>query len=322
VNRYPWYKNRTTEWLRLIETKKVPHAVLISGSQGLGKIELAQQFAQMAMCEDLSASGSCLHCPSCQLIAVGNHTDLISISAEKEIIKVEQIRKLSRDVMLSGSRNQYRVVIIEDAEKMNNASANALLKTLEEPPQQVIIVLTSSELGRLLPTIKSRCVKISLAIPDDNLALSWLKENADVSEDELKFALILANGIPLIAKTIINNQSEKCVNEMLEDLTSILLMQKSPLEISKKWLTQDYLNCLGYVASFFLYLIKKEQENVNMKAMSQVLSTHYKKDREGFYLKILDFVRSLYLFTKRNKTALKEELLLDELLINWQQHFK
>ena len=92
----------------------------------------------------------------------GNHTDIKTITAEKEVIKVDQIRDLSKNVVLSSTRNKYRIIIIENAEKMNKASANALLKTLEEPPKDVIIILTTNEIGRLLPTIKSRCFKLPL----------------------------------------------------------------------------------------------------------------------------------------------------------------
>lgn len=137
----PWLQCQIKQWKELVILQQVPHAILLNSAKGLGKFELAKEMAHIALCEDLSPEGSCGRCSACELFKVGNHPDFTLISAEKNTIKVEQIRKLSKDIRLSATKGQYRVVVIENAEQMNKASANALLKTLEEPPEKVILIL-------------------------------------------------------------------------------------------------------------------------------------------------------------------------------------
>ena len=126
MNNYPWLSEYLHQWLGLMHSSKVPHALLLSGSKGLGKIALAKSMAHIAICENLGEMGVCQSCKGCHLFNSGNHTDVKTITAEKQVIKVDQIRNLSKDVVLSSTRNRHRIIIIENAEKMNKASANAL----------------------------------------------------------------------------------------------------------------------------------------------------------------------------------------------------
>ena len=194
-NIYPWQEN---DWLRLRELRKrPPHGLLFKGSKGVGKLDLAMQFAQSLLCEHPNESEfSCEQCSSCHWFAQGSHPDfrllqpeVLSLDAEEsddfksasgkkpsKQISVEQVRGLADFSGMSAHQGGRRVVIIHPAEAMNSNAANALLKNLEEPPQGLMFILVSHKPQQLLPTILSRCLSFALSAPDAESAARWLAE--------------------------------------------------------------------------------------------------------------------------------------------------
>lgn len=190
---YPW---QNQVWQHLNHAgQKLPHALLLHGRAGIGKYDFARYFSQALLCSNTSeASHACGTCSSCSWFVENNNPDFRLLSPEQETepesetvttkktkkktqISVAQIRELSNFLNLSSHRsNGSRVVLIHPAEALNTASANALLKMLEEPAAGVIFILVSHHLQRLLPTITSRCQKINMPIPTEMQALAWLTE--------------------------------------------------------------------------------------------------------------------------------------------------
>ncbi|HUX25456.1 MAG TPA: DNA polymerase III subunit delta', partial [Burkholderiales bacterium] len=159
---------------------KLPHALLFHGRAGIGKLHLAQVLAQSLLCENRSDIGlACGTCPACAWFTSGNHPDFRLVQPEvlapaqedgeageggeegkkkpSKQIKIEQIRALSDFLNVGSHRNGYRVVLIYPAESMNPGSANALLKSLEEPSSGVVFLLISHQPSKLLATVRSRC---------------------------------------------------------------------------------------------------------------------------------------------------------------------
>jgi len=191
---------------------KLPHALLFHGRAGIGKLHLAQVLAQSLLCENRSEIGlACGTCPACAWFTSGNHPDFRLIQPEalaplqeegeageggeegkkkpSKQIKIDQIRALSDFLNVGSHRNGYRVVLIYPAESMNPGSANALLKSLEEPSPGVVFVLVSHQPSRLLATVRSRCHTLALAVPQRDLSLRWLKgEGSKVTPALLAFA--------------------------------------------------------------------------------------------------------------------------------------
>ncbi len=315
MSNYPWLQDNIEQWHHMIQTQQIPHAILLSGINGVGKFELAKQMAHLGLCENLSDAGVCDQCSACELIKAGNHTDLSIISAEKSIIKVDQIRKLSKDVTLTTTRNQYRIVIIENAEKMNKASANALLKTLEEPPKKVVIILTTSEIGKLLPTIKSRCIKLAIKTPDYQQAYDWLSNTMQSEPGEIDLSLSLSNLAPISAKEILENKILPEVITMFDDLQQLLEQNKTVLEISKQWAKNNWFSHLKYVAAYLFEQIRFNQR-LSSKHNHNILTIDISNVNVLlFSKKIFDFLRYLH-------TPLKAELMLEELLVQWKQMAK
>jgi DNA polymerase-3 subunit delta' len=144
-----------------ISSGHLRHAYLFSGPSQIGKTTLAVAFGQALLCET-GAGRPCGTCRSCQRIAQGRHPDVRTLTAEKSTIQIEQIRTLQSAAALSPVEGRYRVFIIPEIERASAPAANALLKTLEEPPPQVVLILTSARRDQVLPTVVSRCQIISL----------------------------------------------------------------------------------------------------------------------------------------------------------------
>jgi DNA polymerase-3 subunit delta' len=203
---YPWL---ATHWRRLLAQKAhPPQALLIAGPAGVGKSTLARTWAQTLLCEAPQASGgACGVCQACHWFAAGTHPDYrVFTLLEKENdngetrlaaeIVVDQAREAVDFVQLSTYRAGRRVVLIEPAEALNLAAANALLKVLEEPPLNTSFLLVSDQPRRLLPTLRSRCTRLDVGLPRQQDALQWLCENGIKQGEEI---LALSGGAPLKA---------------------------------------------------------------------------------------------------------------------------
>ncbi|QHS27233.1 DNA polymerase III subunit delta' [Piscirickettsia salmonis] len=154
----------------------MPHAVLLHGPSQTGKLSFARHLTAFLLCQQPQPQGACGGCQSCLLYQAGSHPDCTELVGESNgVIKVDQIRALITSLHTARHQLGYRVILVNHAECMNNAAANSFLKTLEEPPEHTVILLISSQPGRLLPTIRSRCQQISL-LPAKTEVLAWLQQ--------------------------------------------------------------------------------------------------------------------------------------------------
>ncbi|MEN6081396.1 DNA polymerase III subunit delta' [Chromobacterium piscinae] len=187
---YPWQGD---DWARLsAERERMPGAWLFTGGAGIGKLAFAEHLSLSLLCESPAASHQpCGQCQGCRWFASGTHPDFRRLSpfADEEEegkeakttrklpqIKIEAVREVIDFAHLTAHRAGRRVILVEPAENLNLAAANALLKILEEPPEAVLFLLVSHAPQRLLPTIRSRCRQFALTRPSEPAALAWLKE--------------------------------------------------------------------------------------------------------------------------------------------------
>lgn len=229
---YPW-QNEVWQNLSQNQTKR-HHAFLMYGRSGIGKYDFALHFTQSLLCSNKNAAGyACMQCASCHWFQDESHPDFRLITPEqneiadeeaaaskktkkKTQISIAQIRELSDFLGLSSHQNGgLRIVLIQPAETLNAASANALLKVLEEPMPNVIFILIAHQLQRLLPTIISRCQKIKMPIPTEAQALAWLSDNGIANAGQ---QLAYMDGSPI---KVFNEQSEF---ETLKQIWSQLAM--------------------------------------------------------------------------------------------------
>ncbi len=179
---------------RALANATLAHAYLFSGEPGIGKKMTAIALAAAVNCRDAGPDGACGECPSCRKVAAGGHPDIHLLAAGGEEIKIDQIRQVQADLALKPFEGKKKILIVDGAESMNAASANAFLKTLEEPPGEALIVLVSSLPQSLLPTIRSRCQELRfLPLPRHTLA-SALMRRRGFAEGDAWFIAALAQG--------------------------------------------------------------------------------------------------------------------------------
>ncbi len=171
------------------EHGRLAHAYLFEGDQGTGKAALALWFTKHLFCLDLQDNMPCEKCNNCLRINSREHPDVVEIEPDGQSIKVDQIRALQSELTKSGFESAKKVVIIHQAEKMNTNSANSLLKFLEEPPANFMIILETQSLGKILPTIRSRCQIIHF----QGLSTQRLQARLEAEQIPTKTASLLAN---------------------------------------------------------------------------------------------------------------------------------
>ena len=179
-------QDRQIEMLqRAMRTDRVPHAYLFHGMQGIGKKTAARGLAQALNCREDNAD-FCGRCPSCSKTGRGTHPDIVFIEPDGIFIKIEQIRDLQNQIQFRPFEGRKRVFIVADADRMNDPSANALLKTLEEPSPSNILILTTSRVHKLPQTILSRCQKIRFRPLRPEVVASFLRDRVAMDEESAR----------------------------------------------------------------------------------------------------------------------------------------
>lgn len=235
-----WLSNICDRWREAQARDRLPHAVLIAGPPGVGKRALAAWMASGKL------SGQLADRPSFPVPEI-EHADFhrVSIPDEKSNIGVDQIRSLIGEFSLTSYVGRGKVAIIEPAQKMTGAAANALLKTLEEPAGDALIILIADRAGRLPATIFSRCQTVPVGTPTEEDALAFL-EALSPGRDWLE-ALASAHGAPMTAAETVERLGE--IRDMRESLDGILVGRLDPIPVAAQWSKLDPPFVLDWLAS-------------------------------------------------------------------------
>lgn len=239
---YLWHGAAWERLDALASASRLPHALLLAGPAGIGKKRLGQAFAARLLCQAPTHTGACGHCKSCTLLSAGSHPDLMLLEPETDaktektakFIKVDQVRELVDFTAKSAQLGGYRVVIIEPAHLLNVQAANALLKTLEEPGRQTVIMLLSSQASSLPATIRSRCQQVVLGLPTEKDALAWLAPQLR-NEDMARLLLGLADGAPLAALALRDSLWFAERERLLKDLAGLRDGRLASLPVAQRW---------------------------------------------------------------------------------------
>lgn len=248
----------------LIDEGHLPHAVIIEGDEGTGRHTLSSYIAKAALCK--GADKPCDTCRNCMLAIGHNHPDIQYFAPEekKKALSVEQVRKIKTDSFVKSHMGGKKVFIIDKADSLSENSQNALLKTIEEPPQDILFILICQSSTKLLSTVISRCVIFSLFPPEENEALEYLKRNTKKSEEEIIKALSanhnnIGKSLALLGKrkSEKNLLAEEFLNGVLEyDSALNLMLLLKPLE-------KDRLKTSEFISELKLVTAAKITENAN-----------------------------------------------------------
>ena len=202
----PW---QLPAWRQLhvrLNNSTLPHALLISGVAGTGKLHFAQAFAALALCRQPESTHACGQCGACRQLAASAHPDFyrVAIAEDKSGILVDQIRELSQKLALTSQHSGWKIAVVAPADAMNANAANSLLKTLEEPSAATLLLLVTARPARLAATIRSRCQAVRINTPSTDTAVTWLNENT--SRLDWPALLRIAGGGPLLALELANDE--------------------------------------------------------------------------------------------------------------------
>ena len=318
----PWQQ---TQWSRLNiarEHGRLPHALLMTGPAGLGKLEFASLLANSLLCESPGAENMpCGICKQCRLALADGHPDISNINPEEagKAIKVDAIRELVNQSIMSVAETRYRVFIIRPAEAMGVAAANALLKTLEEPVERTLLILISANPGRLLATIKSRCQQLAFVVPPKALAHAWLSEQ--IAEDRGRSAdlLQLARGAPLQARQMAESDELQCHNQLLKEFLRLAGSRAEPVMLAEQWQKQQDISLLlNYMKRWLIDIIlfgnDADVSGSSSSASHGDLKSLAKRLNLTAVYKLLD---SLFETERRLANNINPQLALEQLLLHW-----
>lgn len=232
----PWQESAVAQLRVAWGAQRFPHALLIAGADGLGKRELAAWLSCAVLCErSQDALRCCGECASCKLIGAGSHPDLLWVSPEedKQQISVDQIRSACERLSKTSYRQGYKIAIVSPAHQMTVNAANSLLKTLEEPTPQSLLILLTSQPSVLPPTVRSRCQQIALQRPAAQQALEWLQTEAPAAANPA--LLEFAGGAPLRALEYADGRFEALNREMQRALAELMAGDTDVTQVATAW---------------------------------------------------------------------------------------
>ena len=244
MQEYPWHQNTWVKFANAKAQNQLPHAILLSGEEGIAKITLAKRMAKSLLCTNSASTedDACNECQSCKTYESGANPDFtqITLLEDKQQIGVDQIRALSEFLNYSRSYNTHRVVILYPVERMNLNAANSLLKSLEEPSAHTVIILVTAKMNQLLPTIKSRCQLYGVKTPSKDETIQWLqqyqvKHNQDKDNAIDPEALIKMAGNKPLKAIKISQEDIDSRNQFFHDLIAVIQEHMSITEMAKKW---------------------------------------------------------------------------------------
>lgn len=302
----PWLRSLEEDWKKRVEHARIPHAILLYGAAGVGKRALAIWIARERLGLPGIAEGS--QYP----LKVPEHADMhwISPLEDKKTIGIEQIRALVGDFGLTSYSGGGKVAVIEPANSMTANAANSLLKTLEEPPGDALLVLVVDRMGHLPATILSRCQRVNVGLPAREDSLAWLDHLQPGTTWEA--ALRLAGEAPLAAIGAVEQLDQ--ASSMLSEFTALAARRASPIDIAARW--------KDYGAQFWLEWLHRTVQECIKRAIcgasgaiegglpETVLS---RIDRRNLfcYLDTISRIRS------QAAGSFNEQLTLESLLIDW-----
>jgi len=305
-----WHEATWSLFRGRLENGQVAHAMLLHGPAGTGKLKLGKAMAARLLCTG-EGEFACGACRSCQVRAGGAHPDWFRIYPDegKHQIRVDQVREMIAALSLTTTFSPCKVALLYPAEAMNPNAANALLKNLEEPPGETVIILVSHDPARLPATIRSRCQALAIPLPERQVALAWLAGKAGLGELAAEAALEAAGGSPLRAVQLAKEGLVEAHREMRHTLSGLLrhpaMAGKAAAELGEldaatlwSWLS---LSCAEALRAALVGARARwlgEGPTLDAAALARLQG---EADRNGMLV----------------KTPVRQDLLLQEWLINW-----
>jgi len=281
-----------------IRAEKISHAYIFHGEEGMGKKSLALAFAKTLLCAEKGIN-SCNKCKSCIQADSKNHPDILWINNEKNSIGVDEIRtRINADIMVKPYQGPYKIYIIEEADKMTENAQNALLKTIEEPPEYAVIILLCSNINTLLPTILSRCVVLDLRPVNKQLIKEFLMSKYQVPDYKAEIAANFSGGNAGKAiKYALSEDFEKKKEEIFHILRYIDEMELHEIISGIKTISENKASIFDYIDIMLLWfrdvLMLKATGDPNLLLFKDEYQVIKKQANIRSYDQIENIIRSM-----------------------------
>lgn len=309
-----------------IHTNKISHAYIINGEKSSGKEFIAKIFSLALQCEK-DGDNPCQECHSCKQALSGNHPDIIRVIHEKPgTISVEDIRaQVNNDVVIKPYSSPYKIYLINEAEKMTVQAQNAILKTLEEPPEYVVILLLTTNVDVLLPTILSRCVVLNMKPVADELIKKYLMGQMQVPDYKAEVCVAFARGN--VGKARLLAASEDFENVKAEALSLLKYIQDMELHeivAAIKKINEYKLEVGDYLDIIAIWyrdvLLFKATRDVNHMIFREEITTIRKVAQRSSYEGIEEIIEALGKAKRRLDANVSFELTMELLLLTIKEN--
>ena len=286
--------------------KRLPHALLLSGPAEIGKRHFAKLFIQHLLCSKPLNNQACGKCKQCVLFSSGGHPDFLCIEPESpgKAISINDIRALAEFAVTTSHQQKWKVALVAPVEAMTLNAANAFLKTLEEPRDEVLLVLVHDQQAPVLPTIRSRCRIVNQRIPPQALVLNWLEQQLKKADTAAEKILARAGGRPLRALQFAQDNTLADIEQFERILRQVQSGEAPPISSAAAFEAFPFQQLLEWFISFF------SQQLTTMAQRGIVAAPRY----FVFYDLLLSTRKKL-----ESKTNLNSQLLLEELFLNLRQ---
>lgn len=284
---YPWYEQNWEQIAQALQSDRMPHAVLLVAPRGSGKFHFASLLSQSLLCQDNRGKPekfkqACGHCKSCELFKAQTHPDYYPISPliddkgkSKQNIAVDQIRHLSDKLNEKSHFNGWRIAILSPVSALKASGFNALLKTLEEPGENTLLILLSDNLHQVAPTIRSRCQIMRPYIDSESVA-DWLATNYNHDRNHVIDALERCHQVPFAALDYLENQGESRKSQLFDLFDQVLLNQLNPKQALEMALSDHGAESVWLNLSDYFYLMVagklKSKAQTSYQRIPKVLS--------------------------------------------------
>jgi len=309
-----------------VSQNKISHAYILNGQRGSGKKMLARLFAMALQCES-GQSEPCMECRSCMQAKGNNQPDIITIKHEKPAsISVDDIREqLNGDIMIKPYSSPYKIYIIPEADLMTVQAQNALLKTLEEPPEYAVIFLLTENADSLLSTIRSRCVMLKLRNIKDKLVKKYLMEELQIPDYQADVCAAFAQGN--IGRAIMLAKSEH-FNEIKDEAIQLLKyldeMELSEIVGAIKQINKYKLEVTDYLDIITIWyrdvLLYKATKDIEGLVFSDQLKSIKEKATKSSYEGIETILQSIEKAKMRLKANVNFDLVMELLLLTIKEN--
>lgn len=317
TNLFFHYEWQEPQWQRLVEQRengKLPHALMLTGPAGIGKLRFAQAQARLLLCLSPRNGKACESCKSCELNKAGTHPDLYQLQPEgtSKVIKIDQVRQLTEFIAKTSQQGGMKLAIIEPVEQLNTNAANALLKSLEEPTGETLLLLVSHMPSQVMATVRSRCQKLAFPLPDYQQALSWLSPLATGVDPE--YLLACAGGAPVAARELIDSDQLDVRQQLSQSLIAVAELQQMPLDVAAKLMKSEPIDTVQQLMQWVQMGIRQQADgNLKVDSVVLLLSEVPSAILFRFWDKLVTLKRQLLSSANPNK-----QLLLEEMLLDWQ----